>query len=96
MNIKICFEEYETLIEFYEKIAIAAGYAAKDISKMQFDCTKLCVSTDIKDHIFNIMKEKQMTDFQKAEIWICFGPKTDSSLSQGSVNVEPGFFVLDN
>lgn len=88
--------EYENLIGLYEKIALIAGYAAKNVAKMQFDCTKLWVSPSIKDYLFSIMKEKQAVAFEIAEVWLCYGPKTDDSLPQGTVKVEPGFFVFGN
>lgn len=94
MNKTIKFTEEEikdkNLIAFYDLVADKLGYT-KEKEKLQYDCRKLWVSESIQDHIFRHYYSKEYSPQDLGFIWLCHGPKTDTSLKGLTAIVQDGF-----
>lgn len=81
-----------TIPNLYDSIAIESGYTPDQIEN--YDCTKLLVSSDIQEIIFEFMKSEGMSDFSIGTMWLIYGPKTDEKLIGMEVEVQDGFFTF--
>lgn len=92
MNKTVEFTEEElkgkSLVKFYDLLADKLGYS----KEAQYDCRKLWVSESIQDHIFEHYHSQQYTVEQLGALWLCFGPKTDKTLTGLTAIVQDGFF----
>lgn len=76
---------FNSIPTLYSLVAIKLG---ADINEnTRYDCTKLCVSQDIQDKIFDSDDDK----VGMAMRWVIYGPKAIDSLSYREVEVEDGF-----
>lgn len=78
----------KSLIAFYDLLADKLGYS----KEVQYDCTKIWVSESIQDHIFQHYYSQNCTAQDLGTLWLCFGPKTDKTLTGLTVIVQDGFF----
>lgn len=84
-------ECYCEIIEFYDLIAERLGY---DPQKMQYNCTKICVSKPVQDQIFRFYQQEKDTSQESiGRIWLQYGPKANLSQSTYIAEVQEGFFV---
>lgn len=91
-TIQLTEEEVQdkSLISFYDLLADKLGYT-KDKENLQYDCTKLWVSESIQDHIFKYYYSQGYSPQDLGFIWLCHGPKTDTSLKGLTAIVQDGF-----
>ena len=91
MKIKMGMETtYCGIVAFYDKVAEVLGYENTD--NLNYDCTKICVATNIADNIFEYMgKEEGRSAEGRGMAWVCYGPKALSSLEDDTVEIEDGF-----
>lgn len=83
-----------TIMELYNKVAIAAGVNPDDVKS--FDCTKILVARNLQDAV--IEKYRQCcNDYRLAfgMAWCCYGPKTEDTLEEGTVEYEDDFLKLE-
>lgn len=91
-TIQLTEEEMQdkSLIGFYDLIADKLGHT-KDKETLQYDCRKLWVSESIQDHIFRHYYSKEYSPQDLGFIWLCHGPKTDTSLKGLTAIAQDGF-----
>lgn len=84
-------ECYCGIPEFYNLIARKIGYKPE---KMQFDCTKICVSKAVQNQIFSFYKiENKASEEAIAQTWVQYGPKANLPHNTCIVNVQAGFII---
>lgn len=84
-------ECYCGIPEFYNMIARKLGYEPK---KVQFDCTKICVSKAVKAQIFNFYKtENKASEAAIGQTWVDYGPKANLPHNTCVANVQNGFII---
>lgn len=98
MKIKIPNKNYE-LIEFYETVATEIGYT--DTSELHYDCTKIKIAENIQEGFYEYYKAnaKKINPFANENdvtisttmVLACKGPKVDSRLKAGEVEIFEGF-----
>ena len=69
-------------------LADKLGYS----KEVQYDCTKIWVSESIQDHIFQHYYSQNCIAQDLGTLWLCFGLKTDKTLTGLTVIVQDGFF----
>ena len=79
------FSNCKSLVDFYDVIA-----AELHKSNAIYDCTKISVSRDIGDLIFNAHEEQGYDTQSIAALMLCIGPKIYNDLDNGTVIVEEG------
>jgi hypothetical protein len=67
------------------------GYA--HIATLRYDCTKIDVSCNIQELIFEHYKSLGYNAESIGMNWVLYGPKADGSLEDFEVVVEDGFIV---
>lgn len=88
--------EPTTIMELYNKVAVAAGV---DPDKVEtYDCTKILVAKDLQDAVY--AKYEQEINPYEVNVafgmdWCCYGPKTDEGLEDGTVEYEDEFFKME-
>lgn len=84
-------ECYCGIPEFYDMIAQKLGY---DPQKVQYDCTKICVSKPVQDQIFSYYEtENNASEEALGSTWVRFGPKTNLPHSTYIVDIQRGFIT---
>ena len=76
---------FDSITNLYELVAINLGVDVNE--KTRYDCTKICVSQDIQDKIFDEYWDKLAISMA----WSNYGPKTIEGLPYRTVEVEDGF-----
>lgn len=93
-DVKIELEQEECycgIPEFYNLIARKLGYKPQ---KVQFDCTKICVSKAVQNQIFNFYKiENEASETAIGQTWVKYGPKANLPHAACVVSVEKGFII---
>lgn len=74
--------------DFYCNICKQLG---EDPDKYSFNCTKIIVSEDIQNAIFDYYGNGE----DAAMIWLCYGPKCDTELAENTVILYEKFLVLN-
>lgn len=92
MNKTVEFTEEEikgkSLVKFYDLLADKLSHS----KEVQYDCRKILVSESIQDHIFKHYYSQNCTVERLGALWLCFGPKTDKTLTGLTAIVQDGFF----
>lgn len=89
MKIKMLRAEAHTgIVSFYDAIARRLGY---NIDRVNYDCTKIDVSENIYNEIEQYYKEDNRGPEQIGMIWVCYGLKVNSELTDYEVIIEEGF-----
>jgi len=82
-------EAYNGIVAFYDAIARRLGY---NIDRVNYDCSKIDVSENIFNEIEQWYKDnKNSGPEQIGMIWVCYGPKVNSELTDYEVVIEEGF-----
>ena len=91
-TIQLTEEEVQdkSLIDFYDLLAKKLGYIGNK-EKLYYDCTKLWVSEAIQEHIFKYYYSQKYTTQDLGSLWLCYGPKTETSLTGLTAIVQEGF-----
>lgn len=76
---------FDSITNLYELVAINLGIDVNE--KTRYDCTKICVSQDIRDKIFS----KSEDTIGLSMSWVIYGPKAIDNLPYRTVEVEDGF-----
>ena len=94
LSVKVAFTEEECycgITEFYKIIAEKLGY---DTEKVQYDCTKICVSVPIQNDIFKFYTaETEMSEEGISVAWVLYGPKANLSEDTYVAEVQKGFII---
>lgn len=77
-----------TIVGLYNRVAVEMNEVASS-----YDCTKIEVSTNIMDKIFNRMERDGYSPETRAMLWCCYGPKENKNLPDNTVDVQEGFIV---
>jgi hypothetical protein len=76
----------------YDSIARACKKNPNDPA-LSYDCNYIKVSRSIQDAIFDHMRENGASKTDFGSMWAKYGPKAYEELPDGTVIVEPKFFV---
>lgn len=85
------------LVEFYDSVAQILG---ADISKAQYDCRKICISSYMQDCIYEAYRSRYPEEYQSNKIQFdtqvtmklaISGPKVSPELTKYQVLIEEGF-----
>ena len=78
---------------FYENVALVLG---KDPFNLMYECTKINVSKNVQDLIFEYYKAEGAQDYEICMRWCCFGPKVDETLEDFEVEIFDGFCIEED
>lgn len=94
MKITLTREEYTGSIPNLFK-AVAKKLLSRDLNEDEhYDCSKILVSNNISDAIFDYMENTEGIDkITAGMLWLCYGPKTSESLREDEVEVEDNFIA---
>lgn len=86
---------YCSIMELYNRIALAASVMPKDVKT--YDCKKVCVSPKIQEEVFTYYKEEEKIEQMSISMWwVCYGPKATEDLTNHEVKVEDGWYTLED
>lgn len=80
------------LAEFFDNVAKLSGETG-DISKLTYDCRKICVTKPVQDCIWKCYLDAGNSGEQIAAFWVLFGPKANLEGESLEVEIEDGFIV---
>ena len=76
---------FDSITSLYDLVAKTMGITV--IDNTRYACTKICVSQDIQDKIFDSYWEKIAISMA----WLNYGPKAIEDLPYRTVEIEDGF-----
>lgn len=79
-----------SIVELYDYIAGILGYNSE---KVEYDCIKIKVSTDIFDTVKSWYADNGCSADTFGMKWVCFGPKVMEEFAEGQVEFEEGFII---
>lgn len=83
------------IVKFYDAVALELGY--KNTDNLNYDCTKILVSSKIQEVILNYYKDVECQDADyTGMIWVAYGPKAIAEWDGYKVQVEDGFIKEAN
>jgi len=77
------------IVSFYDNVAQTLGF---DKDKVLYDCTKIDVSKNIQDNIYEVWEKMGAPDAEIAITWLNSGPKADDKLPDDTIRISHGFF----
>lgn len=80
------------LIDFFDNVARLMG-VTDDISKLRYDCRKICVTKLVQDHIWKYYSYAGNSSEHIATIWSIYGPKANLEGESLEVEIEDGFII---
>ena len=82
------------IVDFFDEVAVCLGHDRTFVSKVSFNCTKICVSTSILEAIRNYyVEDLGFNSEQFCTLWCLYGPKENKSLDDFEIEVESDFVV---
>lgn len=82
-----------SISQVYQNAADRLGITVADDEV--FDCTKITVSKEIQEEIFQYYKEHNYDAENIGMLWVCVGPKTDDNLGEYEMEVSDGWIVKE-
>ena len=82
-----------SIVSFYDNVSETLGL---DKDSVHYDCTKIDVSKNIQENIFNGWEKLGAPDLEIGMTWCNSGPKTDDKLPQDIIRIDHGFFRDEN
>ena len=82
-----------SIVSFYDNVAETLGL---DKDSVHYDCTKIDVSKNIQENIFNGWEKMGAPDLEIGMAWCNSGPKTDDKLPPDTIRIEHGFFTNEH
>lgn len=82
---------YCSVTAFYDRVAELAG---KNPENLQYDVKKICCTKSVADEIFKYYRDQGCDQGQVGALWLCCGPKANLAGKDFVVEIEEGFFTI--